>query len=59
MLGRPRSLSPKALERSSKGMGYRAIASELRGVAIDVNWSTVRRSAKDQPPYTDPVYDPL
>ena len=53
--GRPRSLSPAALERvltlSAQGMGYRAISGELRVAGIDVNWSTVRRAVKGWPPY--------
>ena len=55
MLGRPRSLSPEALERvltlHANGLGYRAIAEELGKAGIDVNWSTVRRGVKGWPPY--------
>ena len=54
-VGRPRSLSPAALERvltlHANGLGYRAIAEELGRVGIDVNWSTVRRAVKGWPPY--------
>jgi hypothetical protein len=53
--GRPRALSPAALERvltlHRAGLGYRAISSELRTAGIDVNWSTVRRAVKGQSPY--------
>jgi hypothetical protein len=54
-VGRPRSLSPAALERvltlHESGLGYRATAGELREAGIDVNWSTVRRAVKGWLPY--------
>ncbi len=54
-VGRPRALPPEALRRvltlRAAGLGYRAIASTLRGAGIDVDWSTVRRAVKGWPPY--------
>jgi hypothetical protein len=54
-VGRPRSLSPTALERvltlHAGGLGYRAIADELRQGGIDVSWPTVRRAIKGKIPY--------
>jgi len=48
--GRPRgipdALVPKVLSLYRQGMGYRRIASELRGDGICVDWSTVRRLIK-------------
>jgi hypothetical protein len=61
-VGCPQSLSPATLEQvltlHASVLGYRTISEELGRAGIDVNWSTVRRAVKGQPPYTDPVYDP-
>lgn len=54
-VGRPRSLPPAALRRVltlyRDGLGYRAIAGELREAGVDVNWSTIRRAVKGWEPY--------
>ncbi len=48
--GRPRAireaLIPKVLSLYHEGLGYRAIARELRQEGISVDWSTVRRVVK-------------
>jgi len=48
--GRPRAippdLVPKILHLYDMGFGYRAIARELRGEGLSVDWSTVRRLVK-------------
>ena len=48
--GRPRvipeRLIPKVLSLYRQGLGYRAIARELRQEGISVDWSTVRRVVK-------------
>ena len=48
--GRPRAippdLVPKILRLYDMGLGYRAIARELRGEGLSVDWSTVRRLVK-------------
>lgn len=48
--GRPRAISkaliPKVLSLYEEGLGYRAIARELRDEGISVNWSTIRRVVK-------------
>jgi len=48
--GRPRAipemLIPKVLSLYQEGLGYRAIARELRQEGISVDWSTVRRAVK-------------
>lgn len=48
--GRPRAippdLVPKILHLYDAGLGYRAIARELRGEGLDADWSTVRRLVK-------------
>jgi|GEM_PF-2036264 len=48
--GRPRAippdLVPKIIHLYDIGHGYRAIAHELRGEGLSVNWSTVRRLVK-------------
>ena len=45
--GRPRAipeaLVPKVLSLYQQGLGYRAVARELRQEGLSVNWSTVRR----------------
>jgi len=48
--GRPRAipeaLIPKVLSLYRQGLGYRAVARELRQEGISVNWSTIRRVVK-------------
>jgi transposase-like protein len=48
--GRPRAvpetLIPKVLSLYRQGLGYRAVARELREDGISVNWSTIRRIVK-------------
>ena len=48
--GRPRAipenLIPEVLSLNEGGIGYRAIARELRKQGISVDWSTVRRVIK-------------
>lgn len=48
--GRPRAipetLIPKVLSLYEVGLGYRAIARELREEGISVDWSTIRRIVK-------------
>lgn len=48
--GRPRAipetLIPKVLSLYEGGLGYRAIARELREEGISVDWSTIRRIVK-------------
>ena len=48
--GRPRAipeaLIPKVLALYHEGLGYRAVARELRGESISVDWSTIRRIIK-------------
>ena len=48
--GRPRAipetLIPKVLSLYHEGMGYRAVARELRQEGISVDWSTIRRIVK-------------
>ena len=48
--GRPRAIPPdfvpKILHLYGMGLGYRAIARELRGEGLSVDWSTVRRLVK-------------
>lgn len=48
--GRPRAipetLIPKVLSLYQEGLGYRAVARELREEGISVDWSTVRRIVK-------------
>jgi hypothetical protein len=48
--GRPRAipeaLIPKVFSLYHQGLGYRAVARELRGENISVDWSTVRRIIK-------------
>jgi len=50
--GRPRvipeTLIPKVLSLYHEGLGYRAVARQLRGEGISVDWSTVRRVIKSQ-----------
>jgi len=50
--GRPRAipetLIPKVLSLYEEGLGYRAVARELRKEGISVGWSTVRRVIKSQ-----------
>ena len=56
--GRPRaipeSLIPKVLSLYQEGLGYRAVARELRQEGTSVDWSTVRRIVKT---YTEPAND--
>lgn len=42
----PRTLIPRVLTQYQGGLGYRAIARELRADGISVDWSTVRRLIK-------------
>ena len=48
--GRPRAipetLVPKVLSFYRQGLGYRAVARELREEGISVDWSTIRRIVK-------------
>lgn len=48
--GRPRAipdtLIPKVLSLYEEGLGYRAVARELRQKGLSVNWSTIRRIVK-------------
>ena len=48
--GRPKAISealiPKVLSLYQQGLGYRAVARELRQKGISVDWSTVRRVVK-------------
>jgi transposase-like protein len=48
--GRPRAISdalvPKVISLYRQGLGYRAVARELRAEGIAVDWSTVRRVVK-------------
>ena len=48
--GRPRAipeaLIPKVLSLYHEGLGYRAVARELRQEGISVDWSTIRRVVK-------------
>jgi len=48
--GRPRAipeaLIPKVLSLYHEGLGYRAVARELRQEGISVDWSTIRRLIK-------------
>ena len=48
--GRPRAippeLVPKILHLYNVGLGYRAIAREMRGEGLSVDWSTIRRLVK-------------
>jgi hypothetical protein len=48
--GRPRAIppdfGPKIIHLYDMGLGYRAIARELRGEGLSVDWSTVRRLVK-------------
>lgn len=50
--GRPRAipeaLIPKVLSLYHQGLGYRAVARELRQEGICVDWSTVRRIVKSR-----------
>ena len=45
--GRPRAVPeavlPKVLSLYREGLGYRAVARELRKEGISVDWSTIRR----------------
>ncbi|MCJ7656106.1 MAG: hypothetical protein MUO97_12565 [Dehalococcoidia bacterium] len=56
--GRPRAipeaLIPKVISLYQEGLGYRAVARELRQEGISVDWSTVRRIVKT---YTEPAND--
>jgi len=42
----PQGLIPKILCLYDEGLGYRAIARELRREGLSVDWSTVRRLVK-------------
>jgi hypothetical protein len=48
--GRPRAipetLIPKLFSLCQRGLGYRAVARELREEGISVDWSTIRRIIK-------------
>jgi transposase-like protein len=48
--GRPRAipeaLIPKVFSLYHEGLGYRAVARELRQEGISVDWSTIRRVVK-------------
>lgn len=57
-LGRPRAipetLIPKVLSLYDRGLGYRAVARELRQEGISVDWSTIRRIVKGRTSLGDP-----
>ncbi len=42
----PEALIPKVLSLYRQGLGYRAVARELRQEGISVDWSTIRRIVK-------------
>jgi transposase-like protein len=42
----PKTLIPKVLSLYQEGLGYRAVARELRKEGISVDWSTIRRIVK-------------
>ena len=42
----PEALIPKVLSLYHEGLGYRAVARELRQEGISVDWSTIRRVVK-------------
>jgi hypothetical protein len=42
----PETLIPKVLSLYRQGLGYRAVARELREEGISVDWSTIRRIVK-------------
>jgi transposase-like protein len=42
----PEALIPKVLLLYEEGLGYRAVARELREEGVSVNWSTIRRIVK-------------
>ena len=44
----PMALIPKVLSLYQQGLGYRAIARELRREGLSVDWSTIRRLIKTQ-----------
>lgn len=50
--GRPRAipeaLIPKIISLYQQGLGYRAIARELRQEGVSADWSTVRRIIKSR-----------
>jgi len=56
--GRPRAipeaLIPKVLALYHRGLGYRAVARELRREGISVDWSTIRRIVKGRTGSGDP-----
>lgn len=56
--GRPRAipegLIPKVLSLYHEGLGYRAVARELREESISVDWSTIRRIVKGRTGLGDP-----
>jgi transposase-like protein len=56
--GRPRAipeaLIPKVISLYQEGLGYRAVARELRREGISADWSTIRRIVKT---YTKPADD--
>jgi len=56
--GRPRAipevLIPKVLSLYEEGLGYRAVARELREEGVSVNWSTIRRIVKGRTGLGDP-----
>jgi len=42
----PQVLVPKVLALYRQGLGYRAVARELRQEGVSVDWSTIRRIIK-------------
>ena len=56
--GRPRAvpegLIPKVFSLYHEGLGYRAVARELREEGISVDWSTIRRIVKGRTGLGDP-----
>lgn len=56
--GRPRAmpetLIPKVLSLYEEGLGYRAVARELRAEGISADWSTIRRIVKGRTGSGDP-----
>jgi len=44
----PQALIPKVISLYRQGLGYRAVARELRKEGLSVDWSTIRRVIKSQ-----------
>ncbi len=50
----PEGLIPKVLSLYHEGLGYRAVARELREEGISADWSTIRRIVKGRTGSGDP-----